>query len=342
MSSNDNSGDYPNDREANRTVSVFKNLKEFATKSWFGRSASVLCAVALIGLGGLATNQIASPDSATDNVEADVEINTEDNIGDTGAAVASANGFSVSSFSDRAEMWADARRFNREQAVDYAQELAELNRNTTTSTIPSALAVSPNSSDDTVTDNNDANNNQEASNYEDLNTGDTNNDAINNVVVSDGNSSNEDIAVVEVPATTTTTVAPLPANPEPPPTSVAAFASHTEAPSPTTTTAATVETVSRSQVGHPLPAGTTAEQWDALRFCESTHNYQAVSSTGRYRGAYQFSVRTWNWVAGMHYEDLVGVDPKDASPSDQDKMAYKLYEIYGWDPWPTCKKRLPS
>ncbi len=341
MSSDDNSGDYPNDREANRTVSVFKNLKEFATKNWISKSASVMCAVLLIGLGGLATNQIASSDSTAEDVEADGEITTASDRGITGEAVAPANGFPLSSFSDRAEMWADARRFNREQAVDYAQELAELNRNTTTSTIPSSLAVSPNSSDDTVTTIIDANNNEEADNYEDLNIDDTDNDAINSVVVSD-DSSNEDIAVVEVTATTTTTVAPLPANPEPPPTSVAAFASHTEAPSPTTTTTATVETVSRSQVGHPLPAGTTAEQWDALRFCESTHNYQAVSSTGRYRGAYQFSVRTWNWVAGMHYEDLVGVDPKDASPSDQDKMAYKLYEIYGWDPWPTCKKRLPS
>ena len=47
-------------------------------------------------------------------------------------------------------------------------------------------------------------------------------------------------------------------------------------------------------------------------------------------------------MAGKHWPDLVGVDPIDASPSDQDKMAYKLYEINGWDPWPTCKKRLPS
>ena len=44
----------------------------------------------------------------------------------------------------------------------------------------------------------------------------------------------------------------------------------------------------------------------------------------------------------MHYPELVAVDPIDASPPDQDKMAYKLYEINGWDPWPTCKKRLPS
>lgn len=114
----------------------------------------------------------------------------------------------------------------------------------------------------------------------------------------------------------------------------------------TTTTTTTTEPPTTSTeagaVEHPIPAGTTEEQWHALRECESTQNYRAVSKSGRYRGAYQFSIRTWDWVAGMHYPDLVGVDPIDASPSDQDKMAYQLYEINGWDPWPTCKKRLPS
>ncbi len=113
----------------------------------------------------------------------------------------------------------------------------------------------------------------------------------------------------------------------------------TTAPSTTTTEPSTTST---EAVRHSIPAGTTEEQWHALRQCESTQNYRAISSSGRYRGAYQFSIRTWNWVAEMHYPDLVGVDPIDASPPDQDKMAYKLYEINGWDPWPTCKKRLPS
>ncbi len=114
--------------------------------------------------------------------------------------------------------------------------------------------------------------------------------------------------------------------------------------STTTTTTTTTEppATEDGDVGHPIPAGTTEAQWHALRQCESTQNYRAISSSGRYRGAYQFSIRTWNWVAEMHYPDLVGVDPIDASPPDQDKMAYKLYEINGWDPWPTCKKRLPS
>lgn len=110
----------------------------------------------------------------------------------------------------------------------------------------------------------------------------------------------------------------------------------------TTTTEPPPSSAEADAVKHPIPEGTTQEQWHALRQCESTQNYRAISPSGRYRGAYQFSIRTWDWVAGKHYPGLVGVDPIDASPSDQDKMAYKLYEINGWDPWPTCKKRLPS
>ena len=133
--------------------------------------------------------------------------------------------------------------------------------------------------------------------------------------------------------TTTTTTAPPTTLPTP-----------TTGPTTTTTTTTEPPTATSEDpaIEHPIPDGTTEAQWHALRQCESTQNYRAISVSGRYRGAYQFSIRTWNWVAEMHYPDLVGVDPIDAWPSDQDKMAYKLYEINGWDPWPTCKKRLPS
>ena len=136
-------------------------------------------------------------------------------------------------------------------------------------------------------------------------------------------------------STSTTTAPPTTA----PPTT----APPTTAP-PTTAPPTTTEEPAESDpaVKHPIPDGTTEAQWHALRQCESTQNYRAISSSGRYRGAYQFSIRTWDWVAGKHYPDLVGVDPIDAAPPDQDKMAYKLYEINGWNPWPTCKKRLPS
>ncbi len=91
----------------------------------------------------------------------------------------------------------------------------------------------------------------------------------------------------------------------------------------------------------PPPAGgPTAAQWNALRKCESTHNYGAVSPSGLYRGAYQFSQQTWDWVAAIHWPHLVGVDPVAAQPAWQDVMAYTLYAMRGWDQWPICGKNL--
>ena len=90
-------------------------------------------------------------------------------------------------------------------------------------------------------------------------------------------------------------------------------------------------------------AGPTEEQWEALRQCESSGNYRAISISpaGRYRGAYQFSRSTWDWVAPQIGADyLVGVDPAEASPADQDRMALALWEMNGWGPWPACSKRL--
>lgn len=86
--------------------------------------------------------------------------------------------------------------------------------------------------------------------------------------------------------------------------------------------------------------GPTGAQWVALRSCESGGNYSILNPNGLYRGAYQFSQSTWDWVAGAHYPALVGVDPAQASPADQDKMAFKLYEIGGWQHWPVCGRHL--
>ena len=102
-------------------------------------------------------------------------------------------------------------------------------------------------------------------------------------------------------------------------------------PGPTTTIVAT----------EPDPNGPTNVQWEALRYCESTENYQAISPTGMYRGAYQFSVETWDWIAGLYYEHLVGVDPAEARPSDQDRMAKSLYLLRGRGQWPVCGRYLP-
>ena len=91
----------------------------------------------------------------------------------------------------------------------------------------------------------------------------------------------------------------------------------------------------------PATGGPSPEQWEALRFCESTGDYTAVNPSGAYRGAYQFSRTTWDWIAGIYAEDLVGVDPAVAMPADQDSMAQWLYGLRGRGQWPVCGRYLP-
>ncbi len=86
----------------------------------------------------------------------------------------------------------------------------------------------------------------------------------------------------------------------------------------------------------PVPAGTTRAQWDQLIHCESGGNYRAYNPAGPYLGAFQFHQPTWDGVAGRHYPRLVGVDPRDAAPADQHRMAYALHGERGWQPWPVC------
>lgn len=84
----------------------------------------------------------------------------------------------------------------------------------------------------------------------------------------------------------------------------------------------------------------SADAWAKLRNCESGGNYQALSAGGRFRGAYQFSQGTWDWVAGQVAPQLVGVDPIDAAPGDQDNMALNLYRMRGAGQWPVCGRFL--
>lgn len=77
-----------------------------------------------------------------------------------------------------------------------------------------------------------------------------------------------------------------------------------------------------------------------LRACESGGSYSAVSSSGSYRGAYQFSRTTWNSVARAHYPFLAGVDPAQAWPWDQDRMARALWATAGRGQWPHCGRKV--
>ena len=88
------------------------------------------------------------------------------------------------------------------------------------------------------------------------------------------------------------------------------------------------------------PPGPSASQWAAMRECESGGDYSITSRSGKYRGAYQFDRSTWNSVAERHAPMLVGVDPAQASPADQDALALALYTERGARPWPHCGRHL--
>ena len=88
----------------------------------------------------------------------------------------------------------------------------------------------------------------------------------------------------------------------------------------------------------PSTGGISPEHDQPFLVCtrarESDGNYGAVSPGGAYYGAYQFAPTTWNVTAShMGRLDLVGVLPTHASQSDQDAMAWTLYQWQGNTPW---------
>ena len=73
--------------------------------------------------------------------------------------------------------------------------------------------------------------------------------------------------------------------------------------------------------------------WAALARCESGGRPNAVSSSGTYRGMYQFSTSTWASVGGKG-------DPAAASAQEQTYRAQLLYQRSGAGQWPHCGKNL--
>ena len=81
------------------------------------------------------------------------------------------------------------------------------------------------------------------------------------------------------------------------------------------------------------PATADGLNWAALAKCESGGRPNAVSSTGKYRGMYQFSQSTWDAVGGTG-------DPAAASAEEQTKRAQMLYARSGAGQWPHCGPNL--
>tara|TARA_R110000803_G_scaffold130778_8_gene198066 strand:+ start:1034 stop:1534 length:501 start_codon:yes stop_codon:yes gene_type:complete len=79
------------------------------------------------------------------------------------------------------------------------------------------------------------------------------------------------------------------------------------------------------------------DPWFPVRMCESTNNYQINTGNGFY-GAYQFTIRTWDWIAGVASPEWVGVLPHLAPAEVQDLNAETLRTIRngGLGHWPVC------
>jgi hypothetical protein len=90
-------------------------------------------------------------------------------------------------------------------------------------------------------------------------------------------------------------------------------------------TASSAPAKTQTQSTTSAPSGALAR----IAQCESGGDPTAVSSTGRYRGKYQFSRATWRDLGGSG-------DPAAAPESVQDAMAAKLYAQRGARPWPVC------
>jgi cytoskeletal protein RodZ len=155
-----------------------------------------------------------------------------------------------------------------------------------------------------------------------------------------------------VPETATSAPAPTPSvAPSTTTTSTAApTTTTTEAPATTTTTAeakvtsvvkaattppkTTAPVTTAPPAPAPSPGPSDAAFLACIRMRESHNDYTAVSSSGNYRGAYQFNQPAWDSTAThAGRPDLVGRLANTVAPADQDAMALDLYHWQGAKPW---------
>ncbi|MBD7917122.1 transglycosylase family protein [Cellulomonas sp. Sa3CUA2] len=107
------------------------------------------------------------------------------------------------------------------------------------------------------------------------------------------------------------------------------------APAPAPAASSARSSSGSSAAAGPIAAGGSADSlnWAALARCESGGRPDAVSSTGKYHGLYQFSVATWQAVGGAGL-------PSQASADEQTARAKMLYNRSGAGQWPHCGKNL--
>lgn len=108
----------------------------------------------------------------------------------------------------------------------------------------------------------------------------------------------------------------------------------TPSPPPTSAAGSSVSAWDSSPApASPQRSSSNGIDWTALANCESGGNPRAVSSSGTYRGAFQFDLSTWRSVG------MTG-DPIAHSYGVQLAAAQRLYASRGRAPWPHCGRLL--
>jgi peptidoglycan hydrolase-like protein with peptidoglycan-binding domain len=85
----------------------------------------------------------------------------------------------------------------------------------------------------------------------------------------------------------------------------------------------------RTKSSNPAGDSSVSATLDRIAQCESGGDPTAVSSSGQYRGKYQFDRQTWESLGGTG-------DPAQAPEAEQDRLAAQLYSQRGGAAWPNC------
>lgn len=93
-------------------------------------------------------------------------------------------------------------------------------------------------------------------------------------------------------------------------------------------TPVTQESPAQAVTGGSADAWASSAQAQAVVQCESGGNYATNTGNGYY-GAWQFDYGTWLANGGGAYASTAD----QATPSQQNEIAYQTYQSRGWQPW---------